>query len=153
MTRPPAPSRPTRRRLGCAAALLAAVGLWTAVPAAAPAFAQDMADCRRTVQLDETVICSEPALIEADRRLSEASWKLIGALAEFQVPWFAGWQSDWRATRARCADDNQPLDRAANLERAVACLTTLYTQRQREIEALVERADADAPGPFDPAPC
>jgi hypothetical protein len=112
-----------------------------------------MADCRRTAQLDETVICSEPALLDADRRLSEASWTLIGALAEFQVPWFAGWQSDWRAARARCADDNQPLDRPANLERAVGCLTTLYSQRQREIDWLIERADADAPGTFDPAPC
>src|SRR5258706_6182331 len=125
MTRPPvlshaAPSHPIQRRLGCAAGLLAVLGLWAAAPAAAPAFAQDMADCRRTAQLDETVICSEPTLLEADRKLSEASWTLIGALAEFQVPWFAGWQSDWRAARARCADDNQPLDRAANLERAVA---------------------------------
>jgi hypothetical protein len=99
------------------------------------------------------VICSEPGLLEADRQISAAMWRLIGVLSEFQVPWFASWQSDWRAARARCAEDSQPLDRAANLERAVACLDRLYTERRREIDWLVERADADAPGALDAAPC
>ena len=51
----------------------------------APARAQDMADCARTAQLDEAVICAEPSLIEADRRLREASWRLIGVLADQQL--------------------------------------------------------------------
>jgi hypothetical protein len=147
MTHATPPSR-ARRRFALAAGLLAGIALW-----GAPARAQDIADCNRTAQLDEMVICSEPRLLEADRHISEATWRLIGVLSEFQGPWLASWQSDWRAARARCADDNQPLDRGPNIERAVACLDKLYAERRREIDWLVERADADAPGAMDAAPC